>query len=167
LRLCLEFARRRGDAGHPALLEALTDAVGRWYAADTDYPAGWEPDAADFLSPALVEAELVTAVWPQERTLPWLEAFLPGIRTRTPASLFTPAIVGDSSDGQLAHLHGLNLSRAWCWRRLAERLSADDPRVPVMLDAAARHAEAELARGGSSDYMVEHWLATYAVLYLT
>ena len=159
LRLCLDFARRRADAGQPALLESLTDAVERWYAADTDYPAGWEPDATDFLSPALVEAELTAALWPRERALPWLEAFLPGIRTRTPASLFSPAIAADSngsgssgsgsgSDGELAHLHGLNLSRAWCRRRLAERLSSADPRVPVMLDAAARDAEAERAQIG-------------------
>jgi hypothetical protein len=166
VRLCLDFARRRAAAGQPLLLDALTDAVERWYAADADYPAAWEPDAADFLSPALVEAELVTALWPKERALPWLEAFLPGIGAGSPATLFTPALVADDSDGQLAHLHGLNLTRAWRWRRLAEHLAADDPRVPLMLEAAARHAEVELAHTSGSDYMVEHWLATYAVLYL-
>jgi hypothetical protein len=70
-------------------------------------------------------------------------------------------------DGQIAHLHGLNLTRAWCWRRLAEQLADDDPRAPVMLDAAGCHAEPELAHTGGSNYMVEHWLAAYAVLYLT
>jgi hypothetical protein len=167
LRLALEHARRSAAAGEPALLRGFADAVERWYAGDADYPAAWEPDAADFLSPALVEAELVTALWPAERALPWLDAFLPGIAEAAPASLFTPAFVSDDSDGQIAHLHGLNLSRAWCWRRLAALLPADDPRVPVMLDAAARHAEPELAHTGGSDYMVEHWLAAYAVLYLT
>jgi hypothetical protein len=163
----LGFARRRAAAGKPALLEALAEAAERWYARDADYPGAWEPDAADFLSPALAEAELVTALWPPERALPWLDAFLPGIGARRPASLFTPAFVSDDSDGQIAHLHGLNLSRAWCWRRLAELLPADDPRVPTMLDAAARHAEPELAHTSGSDYMVEHWLAAYAVLYLS
>jgi hypothetical protein len=147
---------RPDDAGLP-----------RWYSADADYPAAWEPDAADFLSPALVEAELVTELWPTERALPWLDAFLPGIGAGGPANLFSPAFVSDDSDGQIAHLHGLNLTRAWCWRRLAEQLADDDPRVPVMLDAAARHAEPELAHTGGSNYMVEHWLAAYAVLYLT
>ena len=109
----------------------------------------------------------MTALWPQERARPWLDAFLPEIAAGSPASLFTPAFVSDDSDGQIAHLHGLNLSRAWCWRRLAELLPADDPRVPVMLDAAARHAHPELAHASGSDYMVEHWLASYAVLYLT
>jgi len=167
LRRSLAFARRRAAAGEPALLEALAEAAERWYAGDADYPAAWEPDGADFLSPALVEAEFVAALWPPERALPWLDAFLPDIAASRPATLFTPALVSDDSDGQIAHLHGLNLSRAWCWRRLAELLPADDPRVPVMLDAAERHAEPELAHTGGSDYMVEHWLAAYAVLYLT
>jgi hypothetical protein len=167
LRRSLDFARDRAAADGPALLEALADAAERWYSGDADYPGAWEPDAADFLSPALAEAEFVTVLWPQERALPWLDAFLPGIAAGRPASLFTPAFVSDDSDGQIAHLHGLNLSRAWCWRRLAELLPADDPRVPTMLDAAARHAEPELAHTSGSDYMVEHWLAVYAVLYLT
>jgi hypothetical protein len=167
LRLSLDFARRRAAAGEPALMEALTDAAERWYAGDGDYPGAWEPDAADFISPALAEAEFVTSLWPPERALPWLDAFLPGIAASRPASLFTPAFVSDDSDGQIAHLHGLNLSRAWCWRRLAELLPADDPRAPAMLDAAARHAEPELAHTSGSGYMVEHWLAAFAVLYLT
>jgi hypothetical protein len=167
LRRSLDFARRSAAAGEPALLEALAEAAERWYHGDADYPGAWEPDAADFLSPALAEAELVTTLWPPERALPWLDAFLPGIAAGRPASLFTPAFVSDDSDGQLAHLHGLTLTRAWCWRRLAEVLPVGDPRVLVMLDAAARHAEPELAHTSGSDYMVEHWLAAYAVLYLT
>ena len=75
--------------------------------------------------------------------------------------------MSDDSDGQIAHLRGLNLSRAWCWRRLAETLPADDPRVPPMYAAAHRHAEPELGKVSGTDYMVEHWLACYAVLYLT
>jgi hypothetical protein len=167
LRRSLDFARHRAAAGEPALLEAIAEAAEHWYAGDADYPGSWEPDAADFISPALAEAEFVTALCPRERALPWLDAFLPGIAESKPASLFTPAFVSDDSDGQIAHLHGLNLTRAWCWRRLAELLPADDPKVPVMLDAAARHAEPELAHSSGSDYMVEHWLAAYAVLYLT
>ena len=167
LRRSLDFARRSAAAGEPALLEAIADAAERWYAGDTGYPGDWEPGAADFLSPALTEAEFVTALWPPERAVPWLDAFLPGIRESRPASLFTPAFVSDDSDGQIAHLHGLNLSRAWCWRRLAELLPAGDPRVPAMTGAAVRHAEPELAHTSGSDYMVEHWLASYAVLYLT
>jgi hypothetical protein len=75
-------------------------------------------------------------------------------------------VVTDPTDGQIAHLHGLNLSRAWCWQRLASRLRDSDARVPVMLAAAERHAAASLDHVTGSDYMVEHWLVAYAVLLL-
>jgi hypothetical protein len=153
----LGYARLRAADGDPALLDAITDAARRWYGTDTDYPGDWEPDGADFLSPALAEAELMVNLLPSADFGLWLERFLPGIADRKP----------DDTDGQIAHLHGLNLSRAWCWRRLAEALPAEDSRVAVMLAAAAEHGEPELDRASGTDYMVEHWLACYAVLYLT
>ncbi|HST65410.1 MAG TPA: DUF2891 family protein [Mycobacteriales bacterium] len=160
LRLALPWARRRAAEGDGALLAEILGAAERWYLADRDYPAGWEPDGADFLSAALCEAELMVSLAGPA----WLDGFLPAL----PEALLTPVTVTDDSDGQLAHLHGLNLSRAWAWTRLAAALPADDPRVPVMRTAAAAHAAAGLPHaGGGTDYMVEHWLAVYAVLYLT
>jgi hypothetical protein len=88
---------------------------------------------------------------------PWLAGFLPD------GVALTPVVVGDASDGQTAHLHGLNLSRAWCLRRLAEALPQH--REPL-LTSAAEHAAAALPHVSGSDYMVEHWLAAYALLYL-
>ena len=41
----------------------------------------------------------------------WFAHFLPGADNRQPASLFEPAVVSDRSDGKIAHLDGLNLSR--------------------------------------------------------
>jgi hypothetical protein len=162
----LAYARWRAGRGEPALLDAITDAARRWFGADADAPAAWEPDGADFLSPALCEAELMAALLPADDFGPWLHRFLPGIADAEPAALFTPAVVSDDSDGQIAHLHGLNLSRAWCFRRLAETLPPGDSRIPVLLSAAARHGDPELDSVSGGDYMVEHWLACYAVLYL-
>jgi hypothetical protein len=163
----LPYARLRAEQGDPALLDALTGTAQRWFGADAGYPAEWEPDGADFLSPALCEAELMANLLPAAEFGPWLERFLPGIADGKPATLFAPAVTTDDSDGQLAHLHGLNLSRAWCWLRLAACLPADDARIPVVLAAAAEHADRELDHVGGGDYMVEHWLAAYAVLYLS
>jgi Protein of unknown function (DUF2891) len=101
---------------------------------------------------------------PPEQFTEWLGAFLPGLAAGEPAALFTPALVSDSTDGQIAHLHGLNLSRAWCWRRLAETLPAGDPRVPMCAAAVQAHAEASLPHVAADHYMVTHWLAAYAVL---
>ena len=54
----------------------------------------------------------------------WFDRFLPDLAAGEPRSLFTPATVSDRSDGKIAHLDGLNLSRAWCWRQLASALDS-------------------------------------------
>ena len=164
LSRALPYARMQAASGRPELAQAINDAAQRWYARDADYPGGWEPSGHDFLSPALAEAELMAQLMPPDEFAGWLQAFLPGLVCGEPASLFIPAVVSDSSDGQIAHLHGLNLSRAWCWRRLAETLPAGDPRIPVCVQAVQRHAEASLPHVIGDDYMVGHWLAAYAVL---
>ena len=163
----LPHARDLATAGDPRLADAITAAAVRWFAGDRDYPAAWEPSGSDFLSPALTEAELMTRLLPTGEFADWLAGFLPGIADGRPAELFAPAVVSDASDGQTAHLHGLNASRAWCWRRVAEALPPGDPRIGPALAAAARHAEAALPHVVGSHYMVEHWLAAYAVLLLT
>ncbi|HEU5198011.1 MAG TPA: DUF2891 domain-containing protein [Ktedonobacterales bacterium] len=163
----LPYARERAQAGDGALLEAMISAARRWYAADADYPGDWEPSGQDFLSPALVEAELMAQVLPAEHFARWLEAFLPGIAEGRPEALFTPAVVSDASDPYIAHLHGLNASRAWCWRRIAESLPHGDSRIERTMEAAATHAQTALPYVAGEDYMVEHWLACYAVLMLS
>jgi hypothetical protein len=149
---------------HASLLEAVRTAALRWFLDDADYPADWEPSAFDFLSPALAEAVLMAALLDEFPS--WFDRFLPGIANGEPATLFEPVEVSDPNDGHIAHLHGLNLSRAWCFRRLVAALPDDDPRRPVMLDAAERHAAASLDQAVGSNYHLEHWLAAYALLYL-
>ncbi|MGZ3674884.1 MAG: DUF2891 domain-containing protein [Ktedonobacterales bacterium] len=163
----LPYAQMRAQAGEGALLEAMTTAAQRWFTADANYPGKWEPSGHDFLSPALTEAELMAQLLPAAEFARWLEAFLPGIAEGQPTALFTPAIVSDASDPYIAHLHGLNASRAWCWRRIAERLPAGDARSERALEAAETHAQAALPHVAGEDYMVEHWVACYAVLLLS
>ena len=167
LSRALLYARERASAENPTLLDAISAATERWYRNDADYPGEWEPSGSDFLSPALVEAELMARHLPANEFPEWLTSFLPDLVYKRPSSLFTPAVVSDSSDGQIAHLHGLNASRAWCWRRLAESLPKDDERVASALEAAQRHAAVALPHVTGDDYMVEHWLACYAVLLLS
>jgi len=167
LARALPHARDRAAAGDGRLADAIGDAAARWFAADRQYPAGWEPSGSDFLSPALAEAELMAQLLPSGEFADWLDGFLPGLGSGQPASIFTPAVVSDSSDGQTAHLHGLNASRAWCWRRIAGTLPDGDPRAQRAEQAAAVHAEAALPYVIGDHYNVEHWLAAYAVLLLT
>ena len=135
----------------------------RWYGADEDCPAWGEPSGDDFQSSALIEAECMRRLLPAERFLPWFERFLPRIAQQQPAILFKPATVTDRTDGKIAHLDGLNLSRAWCWSALAAALPEWDARRPVIADAARLHNETGLPHI-AGDYMGEHWLASFAVL---
>jgi Protein of unknown function (DUF2891) len=167
LSRALPSARRQEAAGQPALAEVITAKAYQWYAADTLYPGAFEPSGHDFLSPALCEAELLAQVMPADEFSSWLSFFLPGVAGGEPASLFKPVDVTDPTDGQIAHLHGLNASRAWCWRRIAESLPAGDDRIAPAALAAELHANAVLPHVVGDDYMVEHWLPSYAVLMLS
>jgi hypothetical protein len=149
------------------LAEAVTAKAVSWFRDDKGAPAGFEPSGHDFLSPSLTEAELLARLLRPSEFAAWLGEFLPGINRLEPATLFTPAVVSDASEGQIAHLHGLNASRAWCWRRIAESLPGGDARVGPALDAARTHLAAALPHVTGSDYMVEHWLVAYAVLAMT
>ena len=149
-------------AGEVALGTALRDAATRWYGTDADCQA-WEPGSDEFLSPALMEAECMRRILPRSVFASWLAQFLPGLAHGAPAALFAPAVVSDRTDGKIAHLDGLNLSRAWCWRHLAGTMGDDDPRLRLALDAASCHLDASLPHV-TGDYMGEHWLATFALL---
>jgi Protein of unknown function (DUF2891) len=163
----LPFAARLAQAGQPGLAAELEAKALAWFADDADYPGEYEPSGTDFLSPALTEAELMSRLLAQQEFGDWLGGFLPGIADGDPASLFSPVAVTDASDGQIAHLHGLNASRAYCWRRIAESLPEGDVRIGPALAAASEHLTAALPHVVGDHYMVEHWLAAYAVLALS
>ena len=107
------------------------------------------------------------AVTGDREFIAWFDTFLPSLASGEPRSLLEPAVVTDAGDGQIAHLHGLNLSRAYCMRRISEVLPKDDERVAVLDVAIERHAVASLGSAVGSDYTVEHWLAAYALLFLS
>ena len=148
LVLALEWA----EAFDPALRGLIDARAKHWFEGDRDCQA-WEPSGDDFLSPALTEALLMSRVLDAREFGRWFADFLPRLGEKQPATLFTPATVSDRSDGKIAHLDGLNLSRAWCWRSLGFAEAAE-----IHLEAALPHLE--------GDYMGEHWLQTFALLAL-
>ncbi|MND75402.1 hypothetical protein D3C80_670180 [compost metagenome] len=160
LRLTLDYA----EAHDADLAAACRDAALRWHAGDRDCQA-WEPSQDEFLSPALMEAVLMRRVLPASDFQTWFDAFLPRLGDGHPATLLSPARVSDRTDGKIAHLDGLNLSRGWCWREIIAALPAQDPRRTVGAQAAAVHLEAALPHV-TGDYMGEHWLASFALLAL-
>jgi len=143
-----------------ALAELIRVRAKPWFENDRDCQA-WEPGGDEFLSPALVEALCMVRVLPATDFERWFAAFLPRLLVRDPATLFTPATVSDRSDGKIAHLDGLNLSRAWCWRNLAPLLAPDA--AALAGKTSAEHLEAALPHV-AGDYAGEHWLASFALL---
>ena len=161
LTLALEYAEVMSDE---PLRKLLVDKASAWYRNDVDCQA-WEPGGDDFLSPALMEAECMRRILSASEFQDWLERFLPRLGERQPTTLFEPAIVSDRTDGKIAHLDGLNLSRSWCWRSLGTVWPDSDPRRAIALGAADVHLAAGLSHV-AGDYMGEHWLATFALLAL-
>jgi len=149
---------------HDQELVALLDSRAvDWFGQDRDCQA-WEPGGDEFLSAALTEALLMSRVLGQGFS-GWFDLFLPAAVAGRPATLFIPATVSDRSDGKIAHLDGLNLSRAWCWRGIAAALPTGHPVREPALATAQQHLDAALPHLGD-DYMGEHWLATFALLAL-
>ncbi|MDR0296236.1 MAG: DUF2891 domain-containing protein [Prevotellaceae bacterium] len=146
--------------------EALKNSIGSksidYYAQDKDCPAQWEPGGTDFFSPCLLEAELMAKILPNEIFQGWLTAFLPRLKDRQPAILFSPVSVTDRSDGHLVHLDGLNLSRAWCFLNIAAAIK-DTSLRQTLLAAAEQHLAKTIPQIADGDYMGEHWLASFAV----
>ncbi len=156
LSLAADYADAAGDAEFRALLASKAAA---WYGQDRACQA-WEPSGDDFLSSALIEALAMRRLQP-ETFAAWFAAFLPDLAERQPATLFSPPSVSDRTDGKIAHLDGLSLSRAWCWRAVAK--DAPSEVAVVALEAADLHLTTALPHV-TGDYMGEHWLASFALL---
>ena len=155
-----------GVAGDAEMRSVLDDAARRFYLNDRNCPIDYEPSGQDFLSPCLAEADFMRRVQSPAVFGRWLSSFLPGMSAKAGPNWLTPAMVTDRADPKLAHIDGLNLSRAWMLEGIAQGLEKADRRVPVLRALAARHREAALPAVTGEHYEGGHWLGTFAV-YLT
>ena len=179
LGLMLDYARTVKDE---AFAKLASDSARKFFLADKNCPLAYEPSGEDFLSPSLGEADVMRRVLAPKEFAKWLQDFMPQIpKTPRPASAglrrgeqseaatgdWLPVVVStDPSDPKLAHLDGLNLSRAWMLEGIMSILPADDPRRPALAAAADAHRRAGLAAVTGAHYEGGHWLGSFAV-YLT
>jgi hypothetical protein len=133
---------------------------------DRNCPIDYEPSGQDFLSPCLAEADFMRRVQEPAAFSQWLTSFLPGIPQTADSDWLPPAVVTDRADPKLAHIDGLNLSRAWMLAGIAHGLPPGDRRIAALNAVAARHREAALGAVTGEHYEGGHWLGTFAV-YLT
>jgi hypothetical protein len=155
-----------GVAGDTEMRALLNDAAQRFYIKDRNCPLSYEPSGEDFLSPCLAEADFMRRVLDARTFSNWLSAFLPGIPKSAGGGWLQPGVVTDRTDPKLAHIDGLNLSRAWMLEGLTHGLPKDDRRIPVLGAIAAQHRDAALPAVTGEHYEGGHWLGTFAV-YLT
>ena len=159
-----DWARIAGNSSMLALLESR----GRdYYLGDRDCPLAYEPSGEDFLSPCLAEADFVRRILPATEYAAWLTGFLPRIPRTASADWLAPGVVTDRSDPKLAHIDGLNLSRAWMLEGIAAGLPKGDRRVAALAAAAMAHAAAALPAVTGEHYEGGHWLGTFATYYAT
>jgi Protein of unknown function (DUF2891) len=163
LGLVLDYARGKNDE---RLVKLAADSARKFYLTDKNCPLAYEPSGEDFLSPCLGEADVMRRVLSQVEFAKWLTQFLPQILKAATADWLPVVISPDPSDPKLAHLDGLNLSRAWMLEGILSSLPADDPRRPALASAAEAHRRAGLAAVTGEHYEGGHWLGSFAV-YLT
>ena len=164
LGLMLDYARITGDQK----LATLVDSKARqFFSNDRNCPLNYEPSGEDFLSPCLGEADLMRRVLPSHDFAVWLRAFLPQISITSGKAWLQPVVSPDPGDPKLAHLDGLNLSRAWMLEGIAAGLAKADPRLPAIKSVADAHRHAGLAAVTGEHYEGGHWLGSFAVYLVT
>ena len=164
LGLMLDYARAKGDM---KFADLVVSKARRFYLGDKDCPLAYEPSGEDFLSPCLGEADLMRRVLPSAEFGRWIQAFLPQISSDRKGAWLEPVVSPDPSDPKLAHLDGLNLSRAWMLEGIAAGLPKGDKRLPTIRVAAEEHRLAGLAAVTGKHYEGGHWLGSFAVYLVT
>lgn len=157
--LFLDWAKAAGREDFFKLVEQRSRD---FYLNDRDCPLAYEPGGQDFLSPCLAEADLVRRFMSNEEFADWLSGFMPSIPVNGSGDWMPLAVVTDPSDGKLAHLDGLNISRAWMLEGIAAGLSPGDARIPALLKVAALHKVSGLASVTGDHYEGGHWLGSFA-----
>ena len=155
-----------GIAGDQEFMTLIESRARDFHEKDANCPLAYEPSGEDFLSPCLMEADLMRRVLSSDQFAVWLTHFLPNIPVDGRADWLEPAIVLDASDGKLVHLDGVNLSRAWALEGIASALPEGDPRIAALLASATLHRETGIAAVSDEHYSGSHWLASFAT-YLT
>jgi Protein of unknown function (DUF2891) len=164
LGLILDYAHGNGDQ---KFVELAASKAKQFYLSDKNCPLAYEPSGEDFLSPCLGEADLIRRVLPSQEFARWLRTFMPQISTSGAGNWLQPVVSPDRSDPKLAHLDGLNLSRAWMLEGIAAGLPKTDKRLPSIIGTAEAHKSAGLAAVTGEHYEGGHWLGSFAVYLVT
>jgi len=162
--LMLDWARVAEDTRMERL---IIERSKHFHMDDVNCPMAYEPSGEDFLSPCLMEADLMRRVLNPSEFADWFGAFMPNVPMDGTGDWLAPGIVTDASDGKLVHLDGVNSSRAWNLYNIARALPQGDARIPSLVAAAHIHRDTGVAAVSDKHYSGSHWLASFATYLMT
>jgi hypothetical protein len=162
--LFLDWAKAAGDEEFYELVKSRSL---EFYDGDINCPLDYEPGGQDFLSPCLAEGDLMRRVMTTEEYADWLSSFMPRIPADGSAEWLPLAVITDRTDGKLAHLDGLHISRAWALDGMADGLPSSDVRVTAIKAAARQQGASGLSAVTGEHYEGGHWLGSFATYLVT
>lgn len=160
LGFAIDWARTAGDE---AFEEQLTSKALEFYANDRKTPAYLEPDGADFFSPSLMIADLMTRVFEPRVFHKWFNSFY---TKQSIANISLAPSISDINDYQIVHLVGLSFSKAWCMKNIAEKLPSGNSKGKHFKTTADELLEGAFPLIFQGNYGGDHWLASFAVMAL-
>ncbi len=161
LQRVLDYSRVKGNK---QLEEMVKERSLDFFLEDEDAPIEYEPMGWDFLSPTLIEADLMRQILDKDEFLEWLNKFLPDLDSSS--SIMKPIKV-QLDELMKFHLVGLNISRSWCLSGIGNYLPKDHDYKQLFLKSAEDHAREGINQAFVKDYGGSHWLLSYALYLFT
>lgn len=152
-------------AEHEALRAAVQAKAKEFFLADKTCPTAYEPGPYDFISPCLIEADLMRRVLPAKEFAKWEKNFLGHVKQGD--GILTPVVPKDIKDPYLGHQIGLMFQKAASFRGIASTLPASSPRKKLFEAAAHAHAQKGITLMFDSGYGGTHWLASFAIFHFS
>ncbi|OUU23227.1 MAG: hypothetical protein CBC13_06420 [Planctomycetia bacterium TMED53] len=148
--------------GDTTSTDRIREIALRHHADDQQLPLHLEPSNHDFLSPTLETADLLRRVLSPADLKTWLQQAAPALLDGSWPN--EPVTCPDPTDGKLAHLDGLNLSRARALQAMAQHFKNEDMNLSRNLAQQAQtHRQAGLQGIHPEHYAGSHWLASFAL----
>ncbi|HHT23691.1 MAG TPA: DUF2891 domain-containing protein [Bacteroidales bacterium] len=160
LNFALEWARNKNDREFE---NALIKKALKFYGNEVNTPAYLEPNGADFFSPSLQIASLMSKIYSEKEFAKWYDKFL---TKKSFANLCKIPVVSDLSDYQTVHLVGLSFSRAWCMKDIATALPKNNKKRNILNNTADKLINNALPLLFAGNYGGDHWLASFALMAL-
>jgi hypothetical protein len=161
LCFALDWAIATGDS---LFARQIKNKALYFFLQEENTPAYLEPDGADFFSPSLEVADLMSRVLPRDKFVRWIAQFY---NPKSIKRLCEKPVVSDRNDYHIVHLDGLFFSRAWCMKSIAGKLPQGHPLKTLFEKNAAIYIASALPEITNGGYGGEHWLASFAIYALS